>query len=193
MLLEIVKYGDPVLRTPGKKIDQITDDIRGLARDMIETMRHAEGVGLAAQQVGRALQICVIEIPDDASAPGDMLINGAAVDITSYMPLVLINPELCYSQEKDTAQEGCLSFPDIRGDITRPSRVEVSALTLDGPIIFSATGLLARAIQHEFDHLRGVLFIDRMSAAQKNKIAKAVQAIKEDTLLRLKKERTKSQ
>jgi peptide deformylase len=192
MLLEIVKYGDPVLRTPGKKIDRITDDIRGLARDMIETMRHAEGVGLAAQQVGRALQICVIEIPEEAAAPGDMLVNGLAADMSAQMPLVLINPELSFSKEKEIAQEGCLSFPEIRGEVSRPARVEVSAQNLEGQTIkFSAAGLLARAIQHEVDHLRGVLFIDRMSAAQKNRLAKAVEAIREGTIRRLQKEKAR--
>lgn len=187
MILPIVKYGDPVLRTPGKPIADITPEIRQLAADMIETMRHADGVGLAAQQIGRALQLCVIEIPPEACAPGDMTVDGLEADIPSHMPLVLINPRLTPSRDTDTAQEGCLSFPEIRADITRPAGVAVEALTLDGPVAFRARGLLARAIQHEVDHLRGVLFIDRMTPGTRLRLARAIQSIEDETKARLKK------
>jgi len=186
MTRDIVLYGHPILRTPGKKIENITEEIHVLARDMIDTMRSAHGVGLAAQQIGVALQICVIEIPPEEVSASEMLLDGKPVNPSDHMPLVLINPQLSYSKEKLTAQEGCLSFPDIRAPVTRAAEVEVSAQTLHGAIRFTARGLLSRVIQHEVDHLNGVLFIDRMSASQKFKIAKAIRQIQHQTQRQLK-------
>ncbi len=187
MVLPIVKYGNPVLRIPGKPVVEVTPDIRELAADMIETMREADGVGLAAHQIGRAIQLCVIEIPPQASNPGDMMVNGMEADIASHMPLVLINPILTPTRDRETAQEGCLSFPEIRADITRPAGVQVRAQTLEGPVAFDARGLLARAIQHEVDHLRGVLFIDRMTPGARTRLARAIQQIENETQTLLKK------
>jgi len=172
MILEIVKYGDPVLRAKGALVSEVTDEIKKLASDMLETMRAANGVGLAAQQVGKAIQMTVIDVANIDDRPSAMFINGEEVDLTEHMPMVILNPELKLAQEQDTASEGCLSFPEITADITRASGVQCKGRLLDGrDIDFEAAGLLSRALQHEVDHLHGVLFIDRMNSATKAGIA----------------------
>ncbi len=166
MVLPIVKYGHPVLRAKGKEVHEVTPAIRKLAQDMLETMVAAEGVGLAAQQIGQAIQLTVIDVQDSEDRPSSMLIDGKPVRLDDHMPLILLNPKLEFSKETEAGQEGCLSFPEMSASITRPAGVSVTAKGLDGQEIrFSATGLLSRAVQHETDHLHGVLFIDRMSSA----------------------------
>ena len=168
MIREIVIYGDPVLRKKGKQIEEITEEIRTLAEDMIETMHDAHGVGLAAQQVGESIQLTVIDVSDAENRPSRMWIEGQEVDPEEHMPLILINPQLELSRETEIGTEGCLSFPEITADIPRAEHVKVNALDLDGnPVSFEAEGLLSRAVQHETDHLNGILFIDRMSSATK--------------------------
>jgi peptide deformylase len=172
MILEIVKYGDPVLRAKGAPVGEVTAEIKKLAEQMIETMRHANGVGLAAQQIGKPLQLAVIDVGPVDDRPSAMFIDGKPVTIQDHMPLVLINPELTLGKDKETGTEGCLSFPEITAEITRSSGVRCKARLLDGKEIeFDASGLLARALQHEVDHLHGVLFIDRMNSAAKAGIA----------------------
>ena len=172
MIREIVIYGDPVLRKKGKDIVKITDEIRAFAQDMIETMHEAHGVGLAAQQVGEAIQLTVIDVSDAENRPSRMWIDGEEVDPKEHMPLILINPQLELSRETEIGPEGCLSFPEITADISRAERAKVTALDLEGkPVSFEAEGLLSRAVQHETDHLNGILFIDRMSSASKVTLA----------------------
>jgi peptide deformylase len=168
MILEIVKYGDRVLRQKGGAVREITDELCALARDMIETMRAAYGAGLAAQQVGIALQLAVIEVKQERDCPSTMTVDGREVDLADWMPMVLLNPELELGREKEGGTEGCLSFPDVTAEIERAVLVRAKGQLLDGrEIEFKATGLLARALQHEVDHLNGVLFIDRMNSASK--------------------------
>lgn len=170
--MEIVKYGDPVLRAKGKQIEAITDEIRQLADAMIETMREAEGVGLAAQQVGVALQIAIVDVTGAEERWSKMFIDGKEVDIAAWSPMVLINPELEFGPEKESDTEGCLSFPRVLADISRPSTVKVKTRLIDGrDVEFEAHGLLSRAVQHEVDHLNGILFIDRMSSVAKASLA----------------------
>jgi len=172
MIREIVLYGDPVLRLKGNRIEKIDNSIRQLAADMLETMRNANGVGLAAQQVGAALQIMVIDVGDVDNRPSQMWVEGKEVDPNDHAPLILINPELELGGEREVETEGCLSFPEISAEIPRSTKVRVKAQDLDGnPIDFEATGLLARAAQHETDHLNGILFIDRISSASKTSLA----------------------
>jgi peptide deformylase len=172
MIQEIVKYGNPVLRAKGKKVEKIDDELRALAADMLETMYDASGVGLAAQQVGRALQLTVIDISDAENRPSRMWIGGEEVDPKEHMPLILINPELDLGGEQEVGNEGCLSFPEITAEISRSTTVKVNAKDLEGnPIEFEAAGLLGRVVQHEADHLNGILFIDRMSSATKVSLA----------------------
>lgn len=170
--MEIVKYGDPVLRAKGVRIEAITDEIRELADAMIETMREAHGVGLAAQQVGHALQLAIVDVAGVEDRPSVMLVGGEKVIIEEWMPMVLINPELELGKEKQFGTEGCLSFPDIVADIQRSVTIRTKARLIDGrEVEFEAHGFLARAIQHEVDHLNGILFIDRMNSATKVSLA----------------------
>jgi peptide deformylase len=168
MILDIVNYGDPVLRTKGAPVGDITEELRRLAADMIDTMRDADGVGLAAQQVGVPLQMAVLDVAASEDRPSSMHIAGQEVDFEKLMPMVLLNPQLELSKEKESGTEGCLSFPEMSAQISRSATVRARARLLDGSEIdFEASGLLARALQHEVDHLHGVLFIDRMNAATK--------------------------
>ena len=171
MILPIVKYGTPVLRQKGGKIEEITPSIGKLIADMFETMYAQKGVGLAAQQVGVALQLTVIDVRGVTDRPSTLELNGESAEVAGYMPLVLINPEVTPIGKAVPGPEGCLSFPEVFADITRPESVEVRALDKAGkPFTFRCGGLLARAVQHEFDHLQGILFIDRMDKKTKEEL-----------------------
>jgi peptide deformylase len=181
MKLSILQYGDPVLRVKGKRIDQVDDRIRELAANMLETMHAANGVGLAAQQIGEPLQLTVVDISQVEDRPSTMKLNGEEIDPKTAMPLVLINPEIELGSETEVGGEGCLSFPEISGDIERPKSAVVRAQTLNGKIEIEAGGLLARALQHEIDHLNGILFIDRMSSAAKAALASRLKRLQKET------------
>ena len=168
MILPIVIYGDPVLRVKCKPITEVTEEIRKLSQDMIETMHNARGVGLAAPQIGIALQLAVIEVPPDDESVTYVRINGEDTPLAEAMPLIFLNPKLDHGKEKVMGEEGCLSIPDLRSEVRRSAGVKVEYQTLDGETkTIEADGLLARALQHEIDHLNGILFIDRLSAAAK--------------------------
>jgi peptide deformylase len=172
MILEVVKYGHPTLRKKGARITSVTPAIKELIANMFETMYAARGIGLAAQQVGEALQVTVIDVREaSAERPSTLEMNGEEADPDKLMPLVLINPELKPVGEPVAGPEGCLSFPEVYADISRPGTVDVVAMNEDGKRIeFRAGGLLARAIQHEVDHLNGILFIDRMDSETKKEL-----------------------
>jgi peptide deformylase len=144
--------GSPVLRQRAANIARVDDEVRQLVDDLFETMRAAKGVGLAANQVGVAQRVAVVDVGEHEPPP-----------------LVLINPVIVQrSDDVETAEEGCLSIPDIFGDIERPLTITVEALDRDGkPYRLTATGYKARAIQHEVDHLDGVLFLDHLSAVKR--------------------------
>jgi len=182
MILSILQYGDPILRAKGKQIEKIDDYIRALAANMIETMHAANGVGLAAQQVGEALQLTVLDISQIEDRPGTLRLNGKDVDPTESMPLVLINPEIEVGGETEIGTEGCLSFPEINGQIERAESTMARAQNLEGDKIeIVASGLLARAIQHEVDHLNGILFIDRMNSAAKAALSSRLKRLQKQT------------
>ena len=182
MKLPILQYGDPILRAKGKRIEKIDERIRQLTQDMIETMYAANGVGLAAQQVGEALQLTVIDVSQVEDRPSTMKLNGTDVDPRTAMPLVLINPEIKLAGETELAMEACLSFPEISGGIERARSVIARAQTLgDGRIEIEASGLLGRAIQHEVDHLNGILFIDRMNSAAKAALSSRLKRMQKET------------
>ena len=182
MKLPILQYGDPILRAKGKRLEKIDERIRELTQNMIETMHAANGVGLAAQQVGEALQLTVLDVSQVEDRPSTMKLNGEAVDPKAAMPLVLINPEIELAGETELATEACLSFPEITGGIERAESVTARAQTLDGSKIeIEASGLLGRAIQHEIDHLNGILFIDRMSSAAKTTLASQLRRLQKET------------
>jgi len=182
MILPILEYGDPILRAKGKAIENIDDRIRELAANMVETMQAANGVGLAAQQVGEALQLTVLDVSLVEDRPSTLKLDGKDVDPRTAMPLVLINPEIELRGETELAVEGCLSFPEITGDIERANSVIVRGQTLEGDTIeIEASGFLARAIQHEGDHLSGILFIDRMNSAAKAALSSRLKRLQKET------------
>jgi peptide deformylase len=182
MVLPIVKFGNPVLRARGRKVTAIDPDIEQFAADLLETMRAAHGVGLAAQQVGRALQMAVVDVRGVKDRPSLLWLDGHEADVDAYMPVVLINPVLEFSGELVRGTEGCLSFPEVYGDVERRSEVIVNALNLRGePFKFKAAGLLSRAVQHETDHLNGILFIDRMSTATRKEVQADIDSISAET------------
>jgi len=183
MILPILQYGDPILRIKGKRIEEIDDRIRELAANMIETMHAAHGVGLAAQQIGEALQLTVLDISAVEDRPSTLILDGKDItDPRTAMPLVLINPEIELRGETEVGVEGCLSFPEITADIDRAHSVTVRAQNLEGePIEIEANGFLARAIQHEHDHLDGILFIDRMSSAAKAALSSRLKRLQKET------------
>lgn len=171
MIRNIVLYPDPVLRQVGKRIESVTDEVRRLAADMIETMYEAHGVGLAAPQVGESLQIAVVDVSHDEECISYLRVNGEEKLLTDVCPIVFLNPSIEAHGPKEAENEGCLSFPDLRGEILRPSEVKATVTTLEGEtLVIETDGLFARAIQHEVDHLFGRLFIDRMSSARKHAI-----------------------
>lgn len=179
MIREIVHYDAPVLRAKGKEIGAITPQIKTLVEDMLETMRAARGVGLAAQQIGEAVQLAVIDITGVKERPSKMWIGGKPVDPEAFMPLVLINPVLKATKTKIVGHEGCLSFPGLTLDIARAQRVGVKTRTMEGGTFeFDAGGLLGRAVLHEVDHLHGRLFIDQVSAEDRRAIREDLEYIK---------------
>jgi len=182
MRLSILQYGDPILRTKGKPIDKIDPRIRELAQNMVETMHAANGVGLAAPQIGEALQLTVLDVSEVEDRPSTMKLNGESIDPKIAMPLVLINPQIDLGAETEKGTEGCLSFPEITGEIVRAKSITVRAQNLDGePIEIEMTGFLARAVQHEVDHLNGILFIDRMSTAAKISLSSKLKRLQKET------------
>jgi peptide deformylase len=182
MRLSILRYGDPMLRAKGKRIDKIDNRVRELAANMVETMHEANGVGLAAQQIGKALQLTVLDVSQIEDRPSTMRFNGEDVDPKTKMPLVLINPQIDLGASTEVGTEGCLSFPEITGEIERAQSATVRAENLEGKKIeIEASGLLARALQHEVDHLNGILFIDRMSSAAKAALSSRLKRLQKET------------
>jgi peptide deformylase len=182
MKLAIRKYGDPALRIKGNPVGEVDDRIRELADNMLETMRAANGIGLAAQQVGEAVQLTVVDVSAVEDRPSSMAWNGKEVNPKEHMPLIILNPRVETGPEKEVASEGCLSFPEISAEIERAGWARVEAQTLDGePVEIEATGLLARALQHEIDHLNGILFIDRMSSATKASLSSKLKRLQKET------------
>jgi peptide deformylase len=137
--------------------------IKALSAREALTMRQAEGIGLAAQQVAKALQLCVVEVPESDDRPSNLWIDAQLRPLAEHMPIVLINPELKPGREKVSGNEGCLSFPDLYGEVPRYTHIEVKALDATGKSCqFQAEGFFSRALQHEIDHLDGKLFIDHL-------------------------------
>jgi len=161
---ELVLYGDPVLRQTAKPVVAFDADLRDLVEEMFEIMYAEEGVGLAAPQVGDSRRVFIVEIPED--------------DETEGVQLVMVNPVLTSKTGSDVAEEGCLSIPGIREKVERAERVFVTFRDLDGvEHEIEAEGFLARAIQHEQDHLEGVLFIDRLSPMRRRLLRRQLEDI----------------
>ena len=156
----IVLLGEEVLREPGVEVEAFDDDLHKLVSDMLETMYFAEGIGLAAPQIGVSLRVCVLDLRDE--------------DDRESGRWVLVNPVVVESSdEEDKAPEGCLSIPEMEEVVTRSARVTVRGFDAEGEAVqIEADGLLARALQHEIDHLDGVLFIDRLSPFKRRALLK---------------------
>ena len=190
MVLQVVKYGDPVLRKRGARISEFNPDLLQFIADMFETMYSARGVGLASQQVGQPLQLCVIDVRGMKDRPSQLWLSGQPADVDAFMPLVLINPQVKPTGDKVAGPEGCLSFPEIYSDVTRSTEVEVTALNQRGESFsFKAGGLLSRAIQHEVDHLNGILFIDRMNSEELSEIKGEIEDLQAETRSKLAQKR----
>ena len=163
MILKVYKYGEKILREKATPVLAVDNALRKLADDMLETMHEAGGVGLAAEQVGRTEKMCVIDIPegcDDAETE--------AFNAPIAMPLRLWNPEILMREGSVRDKEGCLSFPNVGGSLTRAEQVVCAYLDAENrPQTITARGYLARALQHEIDHLNGILYIDHMTAVER--------------------------
>ena len=159
-LRPIVLYPDPVLLRPTRRVDSVTPEVRDLVRDMAETMYAAPGIGLAANQVGEEVRVCVVDL-SAGEREGELR--------------VLINPEVREVSGIDQAEEGCLSFPDINLEIERPLRAVVDALDLDGkPFTVDAEGLLARVMLHEIEHLDGQTFLRNVSSLKRELVKRQI-------------------
>ncbi len=183
MSLPIVRYNDPILRKKGAPIKVFDAELAALAGEMIETMHQASGIGLAAQQIGRALQLCVVDLRD-AEIDFRWEIDGARPPLELFMPLVIANPMVTVARGTPDLpyEEGCLSFPHIRGDVMRPDGIAVKFKDERGvPHVLECDGLFARCIQHETDHLNGVLFIDRMEKKVRASLDEAVKTLAKET------------
>lgn len=167
-VLPIRTYGDPVLKTRAREIQIVTDAVRRLAADMLETMQVEGGVGLAANQVGSTERVFVAEQASQVGPP---------------RRYVILNPVITgRGEETETAEEGCLSFPGLFGPVERHREVTVEGLDLDGrPIRLQTSGLLARAVQHELDHLDGILFVERMALVQRLMLSRQLRELAKQT------------
>lgn len=183
MSLRIVHYNEPVLRVRGEKVAAFDAPLARLAAEMIETMHDAGGIGLAAQQIGRALQLCVVDLRE-SDAEFTWELDGAKPPLDLFMPMVLANPKVTITPgtPETVYEEGCLSFPKIRGDVARQDHLTVKFQDEKGvPHTLTCDGLLARCIQHEVDHLNGILFIERMDKKTRGKIDDAVKELAKET------------
>ncbi len=183
MSLPIVRYNDPLLRKKGAPVKTFDAALATLAREMIDTMHEAAGIGLAAQQIGRALQFCVVDLRE-AEADFSWKLDGASPPLELFMPMAVANPVITpvRGTKELPYEEGCLSFPQIRGDVTRPDAITVNFMDEKGvPHTLECNGLFARCLQHESDHLNGVLFIDRMDKKVRATIDDAVKALAKET------------
>ena len=191
MSLKLRYFGDPVLRQSGRKIEKFDDQLATLSQEMIEVMRESDGIGLAAQQVGIAEQFCVMDVPEHPDYPILCVLDGKALSPSLLMPMSLANPIVSpLPSDEYYYEEGCLSFPGINADVARPEKISVSYQDMDGVAhTLECDGLLARCIQHEVDHLNGVLFIDRMEKETYAEIKKEVQSLKKETKLTLQKKK----
>src|ERR1700749_1816798 len=163
MIREIVIYPDPILQRPTEKVTEFNEELRTLAADMFESMYKAIGIGLAAPQIGVGKRITVIDLSNQKN-PEEKI--------------VLVNPEIVHKEGKQVEEEGCLSLPDVRDKVTRAAKVKVKAQDLDGkPIELEGSELLARAFQHEIDHLDGILFPWRVSALKRDLILRRIRKL----------------
>lgn len=174
-MLDIVYYPDPILRNMSEEITEISDEVKEFVAEMFDTMYKNDGIGLAAPQVGKNIRLFVIDVPGEV---GDESIK-----------MVFINPKfLSKSKEKAKAEEGCLSLPEISANVSRPVSVKIQAIGIDGKeFVLEAEGLLARCLQHEADHLDGIVFTDKTSLAGKLSVKSGLRRLEEEYMNRMSK------
>jgi len=162
-VLPIKIYGETVLRKRAKEVDQVDDRIRKIALEMVETLKGASGMGLAANQIGEAIRLIVVD---------------RSLFKADDSPLVLINPEIVSIQGEQTQEEGCLSFPGTFADVNRPMKMKIRAVDLNEKLLtIEAEGLLSRVLAHEIDHLNGILFIDRLSSIKRKLLSRKLKKL----------------
>jgi len=164
MIHPIVKYGDPVLETPGKPVEKFDEDLQKVVADMFDSMYAAQGIGLAAPQIGLSLRLAVIDVSNGKNAEAK---------------IVCANPEIIHAEGEQREEEGCLSVPGFRGHVARPSYVTVRAQNSHGEQFeMRGEGLLARAFCHEIDHLNGILFLTHLSLLKRDMIKRRIRKLK---------------
>lgn len=183
MALEIVQYGHDILHREGKPVEAFDAELAKLKDEMAQTMHAASGIGLAAQQVGLALRFCIVDLRE-LETDFEYTLDGATPPMELFMPIGLCNPKVEILEPRDIVvyEEGCLSFPDIRGDVERPDWIRCAYQEVDGsPHEIECNGLLARCIQHEVDHIHGILFTQRMRRSVLKKIQPAISQLQSKT------------
>ena len=180
MKFEVATFGNPVLRVRASPVDRVTIELKRLVDDMLETMYGYNGLGLAAQQIGQTMAVCVIDVPVQLDVEGE---NGPRLNPGLAMPLVMINPTIVTpGRERERVDEGCLSFPGIHCSVQRVTHLTVAFTDLKGNRqTLQVHGLVARAVQHELDHLVGVLLVDRMSPVKKVSLAGQLKRLKAES------------
>jgi peptide deformylase len=180
MILDIVQFGEPVLRKKCKPVEKVDAELEQFAKDMIETMNDAEGVGLAAPQVGVDIRMAIVDTAHDPECVSFFKVNGEDAKMEDFMPLIFINPELEFSGPQETDMEGCLSIQEVRAKVKRKAIVKATLPQLDGStLVVETDGLCSRAIQHEVDHLNGILFTDRLSSTTKTRLKRKLKELSE--------------
>lgn len=166
MVRDVVLFGAKVLRARTPPVKKFDEDLASLVEDLFDSMRAAEGVGLAAPQIGQLRRVAVVDVSQQ---------------IPEIPPAILINPRLLESSGSQVGEEGCLSFPSLYGDVERFARVKVASFDLEGkPVTYEGEGFFARALQHEIDHLDGKLFIDRLSPLKRQLMRGALKKLKKE-------------
>ena len=195
MTLPVTQYGESILHQKGKQVTEFSAKLSTLYHDMLEAMYAEEGIGLAAQQVGIALQFCIVDVPSIPDYPITCILDDKTLSHQLLMPMALANPKIeVLPCDEYYYEEGCLSFPEIKGEVARPELIVVRYQDLEGNShTLQCDGLLGRCIQHEVDHLNGILFIDRMEKEIYAEIKQEVQALKKRTQSNQKQKKKGSQ
>ena len=185
MILRVTQYGEPILRKVGKPITEFDEALAELVNDIVDTIYDEEGIGLAAQQVDRALQVCVIDVrpPEGVDAPFNYNYDGKQLPLDLIMPMAIVNPKVTIiDQTEDVYEEGCLSFPGVNGKVGRPIGIRCEFQDTEGNShVIEADGLLGRCILHEVDHLNGKLFIDLIQKRDLKKNEKKIKNLKRES------------
>jgi len=185
VILRVTQYGEPVLREPGTPVTEFNAELAELADNMVGTMYEEEGIGLAAQQIGKAMQMCIVDVrpPEGVEVPFSYSYDGKQPPLDLFMPIAICNPKIrIIDDREDVYEEGCLSFPGVNGRVVRPVGVRCEFQDVQGnPHVLEADGLLGRCILHEVDHLNGELFIDKMDKRDLKKNETKIKKLKRES------------